>query len=130
MQDYTHSCKVCRKKYRTCNTCNELKSFETWRNIACSMPCYQLWMTLTEFNCGRITAAHAKEYIATLDLDGKEFGEDIVIAMKKIEEAFSAESASSTKKISSNNTLEEIEENKTANATKPYRTKKSKRKNR
>lgn len=86
MQGYTHSCKVCGKKYKACNTCNEIKSFETWRSVACCIECYQLWMTLIEFNCGRVTADQAQAYIDTLELGEKEFGEDILIVMKRIKE--------------------------------------------
>lgn len=98
MQDYTHSCKACGKKYKACNACNEIKSFETWRSVACSMECYQLWMTLIEFNCGRITAENAKEYIDSLDLEGKELNEDIKIVMKRIDKVI-AESKKEEKSV-------------------------------
>lgn len=85
MQENTHICKVCRKPYKACNACNELKSFETWRSIACCMECYQVWMTLIEYNCGRVSAQEAKEYLNSLDLEGKEFGDDIRVVMRRID---------------------------------------------
>lgn len=119
MQGYTHSCKVCGKQYKTCNACNEIKSFETWRNIACSIECYQMWMTLFEFNRGAIAAKHAKEYLATFEFAGKEFGEDVKAVLAKIdEEAAKAEE-----------TKVEIEPVKTLSSTPNYKHKKKSKRN-
>jgi hypothetical protein len=45
-----------------------------------------MWMTLFEFNRGAIAAKHAKEYLATFEFAGKEFGEDVKAVLAKIDE--------------------------------------------
>ena len=60
-----HWCKVCGVGYYACNDCDR-KDFITWRAVACTPEHFQAYMTLHDFDGGKIGKEEAKTFLETL----------------------------------------------------------------
>ena len=69
MASKNRKCICCQEKYEYCPTCSRKDALEpSWKAEFCSETCKDLWLTLTKFGMGMLSASDAKSVILSLDL--------------------------------------------------------------
>lgn len=61
------TCKACGKEYEYCNTCSEFKLQPSWKNIFCEKDCKDVFMTVTDYKAGEITAEEAYDILEPIN---------------------------------------------------------------
>jgi len=64
-----HTCVTCGATYYNCDGCASMGAVTPWRSIACSVECYQAFLTVKELQAGRVTKAEADEMIQRSGFD-------------------------------------------------------------
>lgn len=62
------TCSICGKKYHTCVTCSEIKSFMPWRTIVDTVNCYKIFLILRDYTNKSKTKESAKADLEKCDL--------------------------------------------------------------
>lgn len=57
------TCAICGKAYYVCNTCRKAKNIKSWRTVADTVECYQIYMILHDHTNGTITDEKAQALI-------------------------------------------------------------------
>ena len=69
MASKNRKCICCQEKYDYCPTCSRKDALEpSWKAEFCSEICKDLWLTLTKFGMGMLSASEAKSIISSLNL--------------------------------------------------------------
>lgn len=63
MKQNNKTCKVCGKVYTFCNRCEEFDHLPRWMSMFCCQDCRDIFMTLTDYNMGKITEKEATSII-------------------------------------------------------------------
>lgn len=79
----TAVCVVCGKHYKTCLSCRNQK-LKPWRNIADSINCYKIFLTLSQYNNHHISKDEAKRQLETISYNKNELKESVRDEITKI----------------------------------------------
>lgn len=72
MSEKKLTCTVCGKEYEACITCQNAKTYSSWRNLVDSMEHYKLFILARDYGNGRLNKDDAKTKIKELDISGFE----------------------------------------------------------
>lgn len=77
MAEYFNAkCCICGQKYHICNSCANQKRTLSWRKIACSPNCYQIFLALSARTNGYETPEGTRFSLQKCDLTGLSSFED------------------------------------------------------
>ena len=85
---YNAKCDICGKPYKVCRSCQEIKSFQSWRTVTDTLPHYMIYLALVEYSRTK-DKAKAKEVLLKCDLSEKDNFNDNIKSV--IDEIFAEE---------------------------------------
>jgi hypothetical protein len=114
------TCIVCGKKYHLCIACERSKAtWKTWKMIADTENCYEIYKVLNDYNFNKISKEEARNLLEKLDLKNVDtFKENVKSKIKeimkrkktsKVEKTIEVEDVIQEEKIEENITEEIIE---------------------
>ena len=76
-------CTACGTTYEYCNSCAEFKTQPSWKNIFCDEDCKKIFMAVTDYKAGEITAEEAYDILEIVPA-GKFTNNHIVTAYEEL----------------------------------------------
>lgn len=67
-KEINHWCVICGKGYHACDSCNEIKSFTSWRSLTDTIEHFKIFTILKDYNNKLISANEAKKLLSGIDL--------------------------------------------------------------
>ena len=62
-QRKSHFCKICGVNYESCDYCEEVRTFESWRSLCCTQQHYQVYSAINMLREGIMTKLEAIDYL-------------------------------------------------------------------
>lgn len=71
-----HKCLICGEEYYCCNDCSNMRDFTPWRRTACSIECFQTYLTFVDYEAGKLTKEQFKDALLGNEMDKKHIATD------------------------------------------------------
>lgn len=108
------TCILCSKVYTFCNRCEEFDHLPRWMTIYCSENCRKIFLTLTDYNAGKLSKEQAYEVLKNCDLSDKD-------KFNKITKRLTDEVMSVPNHLYMNPPVEEVSDSVTTESTEEYK---------
>lgn len=77
MKKPNHRCIICGSEYYCCNSCENMEGFIPWRRTACSIECFQTYLSYMDYKAGALTREEMRERLIDLGFKGKAVNEEL-----------------------------------------------------
>ena len=94
------TCVVCGKEYETCLSCKKEMAAKPWRSVADSVECYKLFLVLSRYGNGHLSADEAKKQLQGIKYDLEALKPSVQDTIGKILKDGSATKKTTTKEKS------------------------------
>lgn len=83
-EELNATCDVCGKKYHMCYSCEEIKTFNPWKRVVCTVECFKIYMAVHGYTVTK-DKEMARKALSSCDLSELEsFSDNIKQAIKEI----------------------------------------------
>lgn len=78
------TCIICGEKYKTCLSCKREMSIKPWRSIVDKISCYELFLTLSQYNNGYTSEEQARKQLEKIKYDKDSLIDPVRLDVEKI----------------------------------------------